>query len=252
MYTGPDYSHRVSELDVIEDVWDFGTEGSLQWSPVHQSDMFQWQLLAETSGIYSDMDVLFVQPMLIIEQALQEASTLFCVKEKHFPIGFLGSSGENPFFQEVREASVTHAASGANYQAAGIVSVNRVLVTKESQELVKIRGRWHWMPGVFRPGESDVVATLSEAYPQHRMVNLEENVIYPFRDGDLADLYAESGTRRLSPDCLAIHWYGGAPLSQKMNSALTEGTLDEYPCLFTRILKGVLTYESDSLSDSGE
>jgi hypothetical protein len=209
---------------VVEDVWDFDTNvGEL--TPVHQSDVFQWEFLTHTSGVYSDMDILFVQPMDEVYATLGEADVMFCSRDTTFAIGFLGSGGKgNRFFRDIRDEAVQQVTNEA-YQSAGIKVVNKIVDAKRS----KCSG-----------GKSRSTSEILElAYPKYRVVDLPGNVVYPFV-WQCAGAVFDPDFEELPSDTVGVHWYAGAKISQQLNGVLTDLNMDRYPCLFTQEAQRVL------------
>ena len=238
-YDGCDYLEKVSDLGIEIRDWDFGEDGFERWNPVRQSDVFQWQWLAESSGVYSDMDVLFVQPMSKLVSDWRKSDVLYCLKDGHFPIGFLGSSGRSLFYKEVRDEALQTGSTNA-YEGVGLHAVNRVLQRKFIDGAVKRRGRWIPESRKVDLKEDEIPEVLSGAYKNTKFCNLAQTVIYPFTHRDIHRAYSRQLGLRLPENTVAIHWYAGAKKSQEMNCRLTEQNFMQYPSLFTWAVEDLL------------
>lgn len=216
-YDGKDYSHKLDSLDIIREEWDFGIGGSNDWSPVRQCDVFQWQWLANHSGFYADMDILFVRPMSSIPPV--DVGLLYCVKQNHFPIGFLGSDGQHPFFGDVRDMALQYG-DDMEYQASGMKAVNRII----------------------EPRTQDIDQVFNEKYSQFQQYNLPTNVVYPYMSEDIFRFFIpELNDHALPECCVGIHWYAGAHISQDMNCRLTEDNFYNTRSVFTDRVENLLS-----------
>jgi hypothetical protein len=45
----------------------------------------------------------------------------------------------------------------------------------------------------------------------------------------------------VKPDAVGVHWFGGDELSREFEPKITPDTLDDYPCLITRLLKATVS-----------
>lgn len=217
-YKGKDHSHKIDSLDIIRSSWDFEVNGSDDWSPVRQCDVFQWQWMAENSGFYADMDILFVKSMSSLSYFCEKMSFLYCVKQNHFPIGFLGSDGTHPFFPQVRDAALQHG-NDLEYQASGLKAVNKII----------------------EPRTQSITQVFNEKYSQYQQYNLPTNVIYPYIHTDIFRFFIpELNDHKLPECCVGVHWYAGAHVSQDINCHLTEENFCKIGSVFTDCIERLL------------
>lgn len=241
-YAGRDYLSQVEDLGVTLETWDFETDDSKSWSPVRQSDIFQWQWLSTRSGIYADLDILFTKPLSSLPEGWDTSDVLWCRKDKHFPIGFLGSRGPTPFYSEVAKESLrVDDARIGGYQYAGLGAVMRTLVGKHvSGELVKGRVGWMKPKRLYNLKRDDLEKSLKEMYPKNVICCLEQSTVYPYGYKEIDRLLDSQLGERLPLSSVGVHWYAGDPVSQDWNCRLTEENFMDYPSLFTRIVEDLL------------
>jgi len=77
---------------------------------VHKSDFFRWKLLSNEGGVWSDIDILYINPMDNLLENISENSscdTAFSWYEenKKWAISFMLSSPNNLFFKKIHELS---------------------------------------------------------------------------------------------------------------------------------------------------
>lgn len=208
MYKGPDYLDRVDSLPVKiqKMILPFPV------NPVCQSDLFQWLLLGNDGGFYSDLDILYIRP---IDYAIwSQHSTVCCLAENEFTIGFLGACEGNQFFKDIAEEALQQY-NDREYQSAGINSVYGIIRNKCN--------RLH---------KSSLISDISKAYPELSVFNLPQETIYPWawHNAPVKIFYENN---KLSLNTVGVHWYAGAPISQEYNNLLNENTYRDLVCTYS-------------------
>ncbi|MHA1690357.1 MAG: glycosyltransferase [Candidatus Heimdallarchaeaceae archaeon] len=194
-FTGVDYMEKIKALNIsIENVTELN-----ELNPVHRSDVFRWKHLAENGGFYSDTDILYIKPIDEYYQKAKSAGVVLCNHSYH-SIGFLGCSKSNRFFSEVYKHTLKRLARGivytSRYQSFGNEAVNAVYPPR--------RG------------------FASECgFPEYKFYNNSMSLVYPYKWRDVDKIFNECNSL-LPSDCIGIHWYAGAGISQKMNNLLNE------------------------------
>ena len=166
-------------------------------SDVHIKDMLNWKLLANEGGIVADMDILFTKPLGDNVDTYADIG-LVCFngnpQKDYIPVSFMYSSGKNRFF----EATYRNAIKNYNpkiYESCGTLCI------KESN-----------------------LDEIENDHPDLIVQKLNDAIVFPFIDytwGEGIDLlYRSVDNSLLHKDSIGIHWYGGAPPSQKVNNIL--------------------------------
>jgi hypothetical protein len=167
--------------------------------PSHLSNIFKWGQMATEGGLYSDMDLLWVKP---IPEDFYDHDTIICY-EKWWSIGFLGSSGQNQFYQDIFHQSL-RSYDPKQYQCLGVKTLRQVC-----------RDPKH----------------INEKYPSNRVLNLPFKVVYPWDYNNLDNIFESVQT--LPEETIGIHWYAGAAKAQEWNRRLTEDNWRQHTNTFT-------------------
>lgn len=220
-----DYLSRLAELDIIELTWPAAPIADAD--PVQQSDLFQWQLLAETGGFYADLDILWIRPIEPLYESVRTADTMMVMVAGHLAIGFLASRpGGNPFFRDVLAAAIRRRTKH-EYQSAGIDAIAASLNFDNS-----------WQVAVDTRPKNFGIAYRSR-YPGSKLCQPPDVTVYPWEWRRTGRIWRRRH-RGLTEKCYGIHWYAGAELSQKRNGELTEKNLCEYQCTWAHYARQVL------------
>lgn len=213
---GQDWSHKLDEIRVtrkIVTMKDFRFTDTA--SEVTKSDLLRWHLLAEQGGLWSDMDILYVKPISAF-LTQPESDTYVChtnppsrgrrgAHRYHYhSIGFLLSSGNNPFYRRLSQVAVDHYCP-RDYQSLGSLLI-----------------------GSYYPPER-----ISKA-----VVNIPMEVVYPYDSLHIPAIFGES-TEALPQESIGLHWYGGHRLSSEFQRQL-EYNGGPPDCLLGRLLKEFL------------
>lgn len=155
-------------------------------SHVHRSDLLRWRVLAEEGGLWSDMDILYSQPLSRVP-LLETSRALVCIWAQggHLThsIGFLGSEpGMEPYATAWAIAQGHNVpAAGEHYQALGNQLLARVCPPERPLG-----------PGI---------------------VNLPRHVVYPYSWLTIREWIASAREVSFRPETIGVHWYAGDPVS---------------------------------------
>tara|TARA_R110002020_G_scaffold154248_2_gene333804 strand:- start:3225 stop:4052 length:828 start_codon:yes stop_codon:yes gene_type:complete len=188
--------------------------------PVHQCDMFQWWWLGYQGGWYSDLDILYLQPMDKLVEDSGNSDMVFSLPCGDFTIGFLGSNQENKFYQTLY--SLCHQWEKARLSLNYYQSFGTQLVKQLTQ---RNRG-------------AEITNKIAQDYEYSCYVTNKNEDVYPWNWRGINKIWNES--HEFPNTQLGIHWYAGARISQDMNSKLTPDNFTKYPCTFTDYLATVI------------
>lgn len=195
-YSGFDYSEL---LDLKE--FDFSSICIPDNTPeVHKSDLLRWYLLGTVGGLWSDMDVLYTNP---VNQNIMEKFPDIGLcrypatgnRIKLFQaIGFLTSGGVwgKAFFYPLFEFGLAKLPQ-KDYQAFGATLLDKYLL------------RWKG---------------ITPSYINHELVypwRLHQDVVKYFTDVELPT----------HPDCIGYHWFAGNPECSKREVTVTEDNIKD-------------------------
>ena len=211
-YNGLDYSanlNKIKNLTVFKmDFYNLGIPKDLP--EVHRSDIVRLYLLKEYGGVWSDFDVLYINPMdnfcYNTDPIRKDSDVFVCynVLKGFHSIGFLMGCVEKnySFFGDVFKKALLLKGS-SDYQGYG-----RFLLESYFKYLPQEVIKFHASKGV-------KVANIP--YGTVYAINWEQ--ITRFYFGPKLDFF---------PDTLGIHWYAGSPISSTFDNKFNEGTIGEY------------------------
>ena len=205
-----DYSTEVKKLGVEEVFHDFDGLGfSNTAHEVHKSDFLRWILLATEGGIWCDMDILFTRPMVhMIDNVPGNSAVNSCVctyNDGTHAIGFLMSSENNPFYNDVAARS-KKAFNKNNYQSIGSVMMCRYYGS---------------------------VQKIKSVSPQIVPLYINLGTVYPITS--VGGFLRTDNDIEQYPNAIGFHWYGGHPDTSKI-----EATIDNTNYMSNKTLIGKL------------
>lgn len=210
-YEGLDYSDRLADLGVTVIPWQCPIE---RLSATHASDLCQWEILSTVGGMYSDMDILYTNPM---PEEARQADATFCLSNGYMTIGFFGATPGSPLFAEIAHTARNNY-STKRYQSTGAEAIYRMAGLGASWDRHDAPGR-------------KCVNYLRDRYPQLRIRELCQESVYPFTCDQVPSIFEETAT--VPAATFGIHWFGGNPLAQKWNQRLTPKNYKTTPCVLT-------------------
>ena len=206
-YTGEDYSYLIDTLDItivefINSMIDLDDSVVATMSDVHIKDILNWKILAEQGGVVADMDILFTSS---IENSIENSAELGLVcfdnnpQKDYIPVSFMYSSGNNAFFKKTYKNALKNYDSSV-YESCGTMCI-------EENNLNEIRSN----------------------YPSMIIQELADGIVFPFIAvpwmKSINMLYNADCTNLMDANSIGIHWYGGAPQSQKANNLINDKTI---------------------------
>ncbi len=218
VYQGPDYSDRLSDLNLSIVPW---TPSQPALAAAHACDLCQWSVLAEYGGWYSDMDVLWVGSLPA--ERVKSASAVVCLSDGYMAIGLMGASPGNPLFRNIQETAVLNY-TPRKYQSTG------------AEAIYRLAGIWPSWGSFNQPGRL-ALDRLRERY-FIEIAELAQETIYPFTYRQTDRIFSEA--HDLPPGCCGIHWFGGNNLSQQWNCRLTHENYGDYDNTYTRCARRCL------------
>lgn len=191
-YTGKDFLAEAKKLCTVIEI-DFDKhELTKQLHEVQRSDIIRWHILHEYGGVWSDIDILYVQPLDRLLDAGFDAAVVF---HKDPYIGFLIAKPHQPLFNDLYTIAKDNVRRNMDdgYQSLGAGMI------------------------AYRYGS---YGGIQAAYPQSDIVNLDMEVVYPFLPtSDIEEMFF--GTMdKTTPDTLGLHWYNGSPVAKKYQNGL--------------------------------
>lgn len=212
-YKGGDWMPWVCNLPVEKCVIDLPRD----LDPIHQCDMFQWWWLCHHGGWYSDLDILYLQPMDKLVENYGKCEMVFSLPCDDFTIGFLGSNQGNKFYQTLyllcSQRKDTRISSD-DYQSFG---------AQLAKQLTQ------------RHRGSEITNKIAQDYGYSIYVTNKNEDVYPWNWQNISKIWNES--HDLPQTQLGIHWYAGAKISQEMNAKLDPQNFREHPCTLTNYIK---------------
>jgi hypothetical protein len=183
--------------------------------PVHQCDLYQWKVLYEHGGWYSDMDILYMHPMDDIQHKVGKYDMCAPLPCNDFTIGFLGAVPGLTFYKALYESCANHA-EPSSYQDYGTHKICHILKIDTHSKGV------------------DVAGNIQDRYNHRVFVPSPGEDVYPWNWRGIEQIW--NYTHTLPPSQIGIHWFAGSPISQKFNKLLNPNTWKDYPCTFTKHL----------------
>ena len=182
-----DYLPKVSELGV--NVYDYNKYSNL--NPTQIADIFRFEVVHEFGGWFFDLDQLFLNSIESVIEKQYEQEFIFGGKTIAY-IGVIGGAKGNEPCRAIGEKQQAIIKQGNlnNYQSLGV----HVL--------------WQY---------------LNELQDKKIILQVDDDVFYPVLESDNAYVMY-NGTLNLSllRNSVAVHWFGGHPVSQVFNKQFNE------------------------------
>jgi len=154
---------------------------------VFKSDFLRWHILSTTGGGWSDMDILYIKPLKVLDLN-DDIKTVICYGKYQYIIGFLLSSGNNEFFSALKNNTKSHL-DPIDYQSIGSKLMN----------------------STHRFVQSDSI------------YNMDMNIMYSYDHMNIFTLFESEDISSIKENTIGIHWYNGADVSKNFNNKYSEG-----------------------------
>ncbi|MHA2218133.1 MAG: glycosyltransferase [Candidatus Hodarchaeales archaeon] len=221
-YKGQDYYEKLlNDVPVKVIKVDFSNSFLTKEAPEpHKSDLLTWQVLATRGGLWCDMDIIFRKSMVtMFHKYDSSADTVLCYDNRlkcpdgtpEKPIGFMLSAPKNRFFNKALVESKKNY-DDRSYQSIGTVTLMRI-------------GR--------------TIRECERLYNLNKFENIDPEDVYYFHHQMIDDIYNKS--LEIPEKLIAIHWYGGHPLSQKFNNNINHENYLEFDNTISKIIKEVMS-----------
>lgn len=158
-------------------------------SEVYKSDFLRWFLLSTEGGLWSDMDVLYIKPMHMLDLTICEESER---NINNYLIGFLLASRNNDFYANISKKSIKEFNS-LEYQSIGNKLIRKLY------------------PDIF---------DIECLHDKISMANIPLNIVYPYNYRDLSNLYKTNNEYLITDETIGIHWYNAEPMSKEYCNSL--------------------------------
>lgn len=222
-YRGRDYRELLPLLNIKQHEW---TTPIDDVAPAQACDLFQWELLADGSGFYADMDILWVRSIEPVRQAVCNADAVFCLENGAMAIGFFASNHRQGLFADIWTQAVEAGhARKTEYQCYGTHAVYEAAFGNAPIGSLATSG--------FR-----AIEVFCQRYPELRIVILPTSTVYPFDWRRIAAIF--QADEKISGSVCGVHWFGGSGLAQEFNGRLTEDNWRNAPSnTITSCLRGI-------------
>jgi len=226
-----DYSKFVGRY--VDETWQFDfTEllaENLEVNDVHKADVLRPHLMHTYGGVWSDMDILFLQPMETLDLSARtwfvntkDRTRDMCLEDgalcepaankdidmvvSHYHLslgdgdttpvwrtGMFWSTKDNPVFKKIAKKSIENLNTAA-YQSAGPDAIGKLWPKLED---------------------------LKEEFPDLKLANMQECNFYPYHFNGVSLFFKGSrfnlrGSRSIRPNTVGIHWYNGNRYSKAL------------------------------------
>jgi len=230
-YNGNSFFSKLDDLDINIIPWNT-PENMGEVSPVHKCDLFQWEILAKEGGYYGDMDLLFLNSLDSMHEEICANNYDIAIswdiwpeeivkighprRPGYYSIGFMGAEPETKLFKaltRISKLSYRIHNESKEYESAGV-----------------------WVLYDNCPSPDDIVETfLGKPYfiPKHLFYSIDSFEIVKFYEGNFRP--------QIPDNAIAIHYYGGHPLSQSFNTMVNEDNYKLFNNTIGSVIKEILT-----------
>lgn len=196
-YDGKDYfkeAKKICDEFVVFDYEKIGFSNNIH--PVHKADILRQFLMYEVGGLWSDMDVLWLNNFEKI--GLDDVDITVVVHQWHSS-GIMYSCGaKNKFYENIFN-TLKEKFNTSEYQSAGPSLLDKLYPS------------------------FDIICL---SYPEIVFKNIDYNIFYPYYPNEIPNFYSKNGKNLRNHQTLCIHWFGGHPASGEFVKTFTEENLN--------------------------
>lgn len=200
-YTGEDYLPKCKELVDKFIEFDFSKIGFTNaMHPVHKADVLRQYLMYKKSGLWSDMDILWIKSMdNLYNNTLKNIDVTFCHARGYHCSGVVYTHKKNTsVYKDIFEYVQENYNPGL-YQGVGPDALNKLCGPIE-----KIKEKW----------------------PSVNIFNFELDLFVPYWSDEIDLLYSNLDENdKITPNTLGIHWFGGHKDSAPVIDSLAEADI---------------------------
>lgn len=215
LFDGIDYLPIVKKMNINVINFKFKDIGiSDDINEVHKSDFIRYYLLAEFGGVWSDIDILYTDPINNISVNKEENGQIenfmyygsITGEVAGHAIGFLMSSKKSSLFAHLfKSAKLTYKED--DYQCLGADLLNSHFDLPKLKQLCK-----------------------------NNLVLMNKDSVYSIDHNHHKFLYEEDGVHMLGANTIGIHWYGGSEYVEKLTIEVNHNNYFNYKNNGTLIL----------------
>jgi len=182
------------------------------FSPNYQSDLFRWWYLKNYGGFYLDTDQIVVRSFTSLPLHCDFIYSAYRTRScgLYTPVGALGAKKGSTVASDIID-SIMKFYDPSDYSSLGPPMFREMLKTKEKE--------WEDL----------------------EMFNAPPATFYPFSESRLIKR-AYSDSSHISPNSLAVHWFGGHKESQAFNCKFSEEFAKTNDDLISNLCKPLLEY----------
>lgn len=236
-YKRKNYLDNIKDLDIKIEKVEFPIEIRDQirgMSPIHESCLFRYYQLYKNGGFYSDTDILYFNPIDGLYNEIIENDYDTIIEEYMSPndrkthwinIGFLGSSVNNNYYQDLFEFGV-HSYTTAkkkydlDYQSLGAGLIHKMIPSK--------------LPDT-------IENKINSRYLNLKIYNLPSSLVYNYNWTQVDSCFTKPKKINDFPSIsIGYHWFGGSSISQKFNNIFDDKNYTKYSTTFSMIADDVI------------
>jgi hypothetical protein len=214
-FEGKDFLLEVMKLPIKKIEVDFsllGIKNSL--SEVYKSDFLRLHLLSTVGGLWSDMDILYFNPITNASFNIPKNSnidTTVCICDYGHSIGFMLSSANNIYYRYLWEMSLKYW-DDSNYQSIGATLLNRNFPNVE---------------------------TATNKFPNLKTINISMDTVYAYNASNIKSIFKSKQLDLFTSNSVGLHWYAGHPLAGKFLCDTDGGLKCKDDCVMSIILNKI-------------
>lgn len=204
-YQGVDHFNLLSDIDNLElNEVDFSVyDLPIDISEVHKSDILRLYILANEGGIWSDFDIFYIKPINNYLNNLYNKQTHICYHFGYHSIGFLMSSKNNKFFNQLFDYSLQ--------------------LIKQENKMYQIVGRNLY--DFFFQYNLENVIKFNKEYNTN-IYNIPFTTVYPFQWNQIEKIFGREKTQ-LPDNTIGIHWFAGSNSTSNYENIITKENIHE-------------------------
>lgn len=224
-----DYFRKLKKLPISFIELDFKSlDLSNDLTEIHKSDYLRWFLLNNVGGLWSDMDIIYIDSMNHIHfnnNNNKNIDTLICY---HLPwkhsIGFLLSSQNNEYYETLWKHAQHHKYDPVNYQVVGSLLINSLMKSPDK---------------------------IQTQFPKLKIGNISMDTVYSYNSSMIKILHTNN-LNYVSRETIGIHWYAGHINSGTFVNKITEKNYDEINNVVAKITDASLNNKKEEIIQSHE
>ena len=209
-----DYTPKLKDLNIQMSEMDMTLIGiGNDLSEVHKSDYLRWFLLANVGGLWSDMDIIYIDSMnnlsLNTRNNRKTDATICCHLPWKHSIGFLLSSKNNEYYETLWNNVKKAKYDPANYQSVGSLLINRTM--KEFKDIQRV-------------------------FSNLKIDNISMSSVYSYNSFMIRTMFNSKNTSYIGKGTIGLHWYAGHPKAGEYVSVINENNYREMDNVISEVV----------------